>query len=229
MKRVFPLNAFKLKLIAIGAMLIDHIAFAFIRDSSLASGRIMHFIGRLTAPIMCFFIAEGYKHTRSFWRYFGRLLIFALISQVPYSLFLTGNAFSPSFNVLYTLALGLLSIYVYDNAENILTRLLFIGIIMYLSMNGDWFFVGVSMCLLFHIFRDDLLKQFLGMLVLALLVIFMTHSPGRSSIFSSYHWGMLMTIPLLSLYNGEKGGGKYGHWLFYIFYPAHLLAIWLVQ
>lgn len=230
MKRVLPLNAFKLKLIAIGAMLIDHIAFAFINDSSLASGRIMHFIGRLTAPIMCFFIAEGYKHTRSIWRYFGRLLIFALISQIPYSLFLTGNIFALNFNVLYTLALGLLAIYVYDNVEYVPTRVLFIGGIMFLSLFGDWFFIGVSLCLLFHIFRDDFKKQFLGMVLLTVLTIFFADDGGMGgSIFSSYHWGILMTLPLLYLYNGEKGGGKYGRWLFYIFYPAHLLAIWLVQ
>ncbi len=59
-----PLTANVLKYIAIAAMLIDHIAWSFVSDYSVL-GQIMHVIGRLTAPIMCYFIAEGYYYTRN--------------------------------------------------------------------------------------------------------------------------------------------------------------------
>ena len=66
------LSAHTLKIIAIIAMTIDHIAWAFV-DACSAAGILMHLVGRLTAPIMCFFIAEGYAHTRNANRYALRL------------------------------------------------------------------------------------------------------------------------------------------------------------
>ena len=79
-----------LKLIAVIAMVIDHIAWAFIPFNSIA-GQIMHVIGRLTAPIMCFMIAEGYYKTHNVKKYAQRLGIFALISHIPYTYFHTGK------------------------------------------------------------------------------------------------------------------------------------------
>lgn len=70
--RKLSLNATQIKTIAIIAMLIDHIAWAFIPTNSLL-GQIMHCIGRITAPTMCYFIAQGYLHTSSFSRYLRRL------------------------------------------------------------------------------------------------------------------------------------------------------------
>ena len=78
-----PLNSNALKYIAIIAMLIDHIAWAFVPFSS-ALGQIMHLIGRFTAPIMCYFISEGYFHTKDVKKYIFRIGIFAIISQLPF-------------------------------------------------------------------------------------------------------------------------------------------------
>ena len=73
------MNRTQLKLLAVAAMLIDHLAWAFVPlDTPLAQG--MHTVGRLTAPIMAYFLAEGYVHTRSFRRYALRLGVFALLS-----------------------------------------------------------------------------------------------------------------------------------------------------
>ena len=93
------LSAFQLKVIAIVAMLIDHIAWAFVPLDTFL-GQAMHFVGRTTAPTMCFFIAQGYKHTRSLpatWR----LAVFALISQIPFSYYNLAPQDFP-LNVIYT-------------------------------------------------------------------------------------------------------------------------------
>ena len=78
MKKVLSANT--LKLIAIVAMVLDHIAVGFVAQTSVLYF-IMRTIGKITAPIMCYFIAEGYFHTHNLKRYMLRLLIFALISR----------------------------------------------------------------------------------------------------------------------------------------------------
>ena len=79
------LDANKLKLIAIIAMTLDHIAWLlFPGYSDGALPVVMHIIGRLTCPIMCYFIAEGYYHTRNIRKYTFRLFLFAVISHFAY-------------------------------------------------------------------------------------------------------------------------------------------------
>ena len=73
------LNRNELKYLAMAAMLIDHIAWAFVPLNSMP-GQLMHFVGRLTGPTMAFFLAEGYIHTRDRKKYGLRLGLFALIS-----------------------------------------------------------------------------------------------------------------------------------------------------
>ncbi|MGE5578647.1 MAG: TraX family protein [Bacillota bacterium] len=67
-------------------MVVDHVAAAFVPTSS-ALGQVMHAIGRLTAPIMMYFVAEGYHHTKDVRKYALRLGVFALISHFPYRFF----------------------------------------------------------------------------------------------------------------------------------------------
>ena len=89
--KVKGLSGTTIKFIAIAAMLIDHIAWAFVPTYSVF-GQIMHVIGRITASIMCFFVAEGYYYTKNVKKYVLRLAIFALISHVPFIFFETENS-----------------------------------------------------------------------------------------------------------------------------------------
>lgn len=79
------LNRNQLKYLVIAAMLIDHIAWAFVPTASLL-GQVMHIIGRLTGPTMAYMLAEGYHYTRNVKKYAMRLGIFAVISWLPFSL-----------------------------------------------------------------------------------------------------------------------------------------------
>ena len=107
-----------LKLIAVIAMVIDHIAWAFIPFNSIA-GQIMHVIGRLTAPIMCFMIAEGYYKTHNVKKYAQRLGIFALISHIPYTYFHTGKfEIISTTSVIFPLFMGLIALIVRDNPRD---------------------------------------------------------------------------------------------------------------
>ena len=74
------LNAGQLKLIAIIAMLFDHCVFLFLKNY-FEVAVVLNVIGRLTMPIMCFFVAEGFYHTKDIKRYLMRMAVFAVISQ----------------------------------------------------------------------------------------------------------------------------------------------------
>ena len=83
------LNRNQLKYLVIAAMLIDHIAWAFVPTASLL-GQAMHIVGRLTGPTMAYMLAEGYHYTRNVKKYALRLGIFAVISWLPFSYFERG-------------------------------------------------------------------------------------------------------------------------------------------
>ncbi len=82
-KREFGLTGSELKYIAILAMLCDHIAYLFVPSDSVLYG-VMRCIGRTTAPVMCFFISEGFHHIHNLKKYFLRLGVFAVVSHFAF-------------------------------------------------------------------------------------------------------------------------------------------------
>lgn len=250
-------NSNTLKLFAITAMLIDHIAWAFVPTVS-PLGELMHLIGRITAPTMCFFIAEGYYHTRNVKRYALRLAVFAAISYLPFFLFEEGKL--PNLqnfiqlNVIYTLLCGLLALWAWDKIENRLLRFAAVFGLCILSMPGDWSFFGVLYVLGFGIYHGDFRRQMkwftavslvmagiaslpylimnIGLLVPSAAPMILQQLKGRSvpPVYSQFfQFGVFLAVPLLMCYSGERGGGKYGKWVFYIFYPLHLTILALLK
>ena len=116
MTKLHSLNRNELKYLVIIAMLIDHIAWAFVPTASLL-GQIMHIIGRLTGPTMAYMLADGYYYTRSVEKYACRLGIFALLSWIPFSYFELGHI-GLQFGVIYTLLLSLLAIWLWDKGTD---------------------------------------------------------------------------------------------------------------
>ncbi|MCQ2523138.1 MAG: conjugal transfer protein TraX [Lachnospiraceae bacterium] len=118
------LNASDIKLVAIITMLIDHIGaliinrIMFFQDFGTPAYKALDFlhqlcrtIGRMAFPIFAFFIAIGFVHTKNKWKYFLRLLLFGLVSELPFNLAVSGRLLYSSYqNVYFTLALGLLAI-----------------------------------------------------------------------------------------------------------------------
>lgn len=236
------MSAYVLKMIAILAMLIDHIAWAFVPIGSVL-GQVMHLIGRLTAPIMCFFIAEGYYHTSNLKKYALRLGIFALISHIPFYYFMKGQLpitfdngiqFKLQTSVIYTLFLGLISLMVWNNEKlsETVKRILII-IICVMAIPGDWSFIGVLWIFFFGINRSDFKKQIQSFCIIALPIVvsplIMLISHNSNWYYQIFQIGILLAIPLLAKYNGKPGGNKNSKWLFYIFYPLHLLIIGLIK
>lgn len=228
-KRKSGITADLLKLIAIIAMVIDHIAWAFVPFGSVA-GQAMHIIGRITAPIMCFMVAEGYAHTRDAIKYAKRLGLFALISHIPYIYFESGGfPVIHQTSVMFPLFLGLVALIVRDSPKyEAAVKNMILLIICLVAMLGDWGATAVIWIQVFYAFRHNRKEQMkyfsIVSAVMILLNIIINASMG--GFFSSlFQLGVFLAIPLLWKYNGVKKGGKACKWFFYIFYPAHLLAL----
>lgn len=226
------LNSAELKYIAILAMLIDHIAWAFVSlDTPLA--QIMHFIGRTTAPIMCFFLTEGFHYTRNFGKYLGRMGAFALISHFAYSYFMTGDLISKTVSsMISTLALCLMALWVVNKKE--LGNHWKLPILLLIAMAAekcDWGAQAVLFTLAFEFARGSRKNQLIGFSAVAFVTYILSvagvlfEDPGYFLSTQLYRFGIFLSVPLLMLYNGERGGGKATKWIFYVFYPAHLFAL----
>ena len=161
------LNSNQLKLIAVLAMIFDHLLWVI--KPGYNNGTIvllLHLIGRIVAPIFCFFIAEGAYYTKDRKKYLIRLLIFAVISHFAYC-FAFGINFIPfkngtSFNqtsIMWSLALGLIGIMIQDSKLNNKVKTLFILLLCVLGFPSDWSSVAVMIIIYNYEYRNNFKKQ----------------------------------------------------------------------
>ena len=107
------LDRTQLKLIAISAMVIDHVAWGFV-EFWTPLGQVMHVLGRFTLPIMCYFVAEGYRKTSSVKGYIKRMSCFAVVAMIPFYLFFK-ELYEYRQNIIFDLLLGLLMLTVLEH------------------------------------------------------------------------------------------------------------------
>lgn len=230
------LNRDHIKLIAITAMTIDHLTWVFFPGTQAVWYVVaLHIIGRLTAPIMWFFIAEGCHYTHDMRRYIGRLFLFALISHFAYD-FAFGIPFLPLstgfFNqtsVMWSLAWAAVLIGI-CRQENIAqwVKIASIIVICLLSFPSDWSSIAVMCPFFLYEHRGQFKLQvrdivFWTFLYATVYFIFLDRLYGILQMFT------FLTIPILARYNGERGQWKGMKWFFYLYYPTHLIAIGLIR
>ena len=150
------LNRDVIKYIAIAAMFLNHVASIFITANPYLR-RIFLGVGNFTAITMCYFLVEGYRYTRSKGKYMLRLLLFALVSQLPYSFAFSkpGTLQLVYFNMLFTLLLCFLICLVMDKVEHPLWKTLLVMGITACSVKCDWAFGAPVFTLLFIWSRDS--------------------------------------------------------------------------
>lgn len=230
------LSAAALKLLAIAAMFIDHFTWLFLPLYS-PMGQLLHALGRTTIPIMCFFIAEGYHKTHSIKQYAVRLGIFALAAQLPYTYFRTGEweSFGSAFqmNVIFTLLCSLLAVWVWDTKGHTPAGRVYLFLLCLVASVGDWSYFAVLFTLAFATNRGNPSRQRLFFAVAAVFTAaFLAYStavqPNAPFWGGFFQFGLLLSLPLLRLYNGQRGGAAGMKWVFYLFYPLHLLVLALV-
>lgn len=231
------LSSHSLKLIAAASMLIDHFAWLFLNTYSVA-GQLLHFVGRTTIPIMCFFIAQGYYQTRSRKKYAVRLAVFAVISQIPFHYFLTGNlnVFSSPIrlNVMFTLLFALLSLIVLEQLRGRPAGWLCLFILTLLASFADWSIFAILFTVIFAENRRNPQRQMLlysvAAIVTASIFVFSGTSQEGAPFWGDYfQFGLLLAVPLLQSYNGQRGTSSAGKWFFYLFYPLHLIVLKVIH
>lgn len=231
------LNRTQMKLIAIFAMVLDHTAMFLLSPKTYPElfglYAMMRTIGRLTGPTMFFFLAEGFRYTSSRRKYALRLLVFGLISQIPYALVHRHGLLDPELNVILTLFVAFLILEVSERIENRGLNLLVVFGLMLMTTPFDWGLVGPLLAWFFwrHADNRPLQRRFYAFVCVLMTVMPCLHylQIGEPWYLEIWQLGMFLFLPFLSLYNGEAGqGGFVGRWLFYLFYPVHLLVIWLI-
>lgn len=230
---IVKLNRTQLKYIAVVAMLLDHVGMMFIPVST-PLGTACRIIGRLTAPIMCIFLAEGYRYTKSKGKYAVRLFLFALISQ-PFYAFAHGKTIlDADFNMIFTLFLSFVMLWCFENFENTFLKVLAVGIIVYASKYGDWGITAPLWILGFYCFGNDRKKALIYYLS---VTAFWLVRATINCIDKGFPWygeycqlGLLLFPFMLFSYNGEKGSdGRFSKWFFYVFYPLHLFVLTIIK
>jgi hypothetical protein len=219
-------------------MLIDHIGFLFFPDNLY-----FRFIGRLSFPIFAFLIANGYFHTGNVKKYLFRLFLFFLICQIPYTFFFGGI----QLNIFFTLFLGLSLIYLFDSLKQkfglkiswLIFSWVLVGVFVFnLFVKFDYDFYGILTIFFFYLFYHSKFKTFLAELVLNLVYLFLAAylylanndylaeilNINFVSVFQILSLGALVFI---FLYN-QKPGYRFKY-LFYIFYPGHLIVLYLIK
>ena len=205
-------------------MLIDHIAYVMIERGLGYGGnlyminRTMRSMGRLAFPIFCFTIVEGFQRTSNSREYLKRLLIFALISEIPFDLAFRGRMFSMDLqNVFWTLAFGLAAMIIYNDVFMAgWKKAIGLLVCFYLPyrFHTDYSVYGVLAIFLMYLFRKEPIKMCMAGYILLLL-----QNPIEV-------WAIFGFV-LILLYNGQRGRGNKK--IYYWFYPAHLMVLVLLK
>ena len=164
------MSSFALHIIAMIFMLCDHM-WATILDYEWLTC-----IGRIAFPIFAFLITEGYIHTSNINKYIKRMVIFAIITEIPFNLMVSASPIYPFHqNVLWTFVISLLTLkYLnFDNTKNIFKSILIIilAIIIATITMCDYFGAGVMMVVGFYIFRKSKLLQLLMMIYVNMILL----------------------------------------------------------
>lgn len=232
-----------LTVVAMLSMFLDHAALTLIRNGKLYGFdvdlynnaimledaklwivlyNVMRIIGRLAFPIFAFLIVEGFRKTSNLFKYILRLLLLALISEIPYDLmvfneFLTVRCFAIQ-NVVFTYVIALLMLTCIRLSSGLPSLLsVFIAalaVVLAKLLRTDYAIEGILLIYIFYIFRADLnIKCILALIITFLMSI------------EHYYGTAIFSVFFIYFYDGKKGYVDIGR-VAYIFYPLHMLLLY---
>lgn len=224
------LSGSTLKMIAIITMLIDHTAAVllklyppalqplyYINENPVTFYRICRDIGRCAFPIFCFLLVEGFLHTHDRRKYGRNLLLFALISELPWNFMFSNTWHFERQNVFFTLFLGYLGFcaieYFWEcRWKQILCLLSLLGVSILL--NADYGWRGFVFLLIMYLLRNEKASQAIV---------------GSCWLF--YEWKACFAFISINMYNGKRGfiRGKAAKYFFYLFYPLHITILVIIR
>ena len=219
-----------MKIIAVICMLIDHIGFLFFPDQIE-----WRMIGRLAMPIFAFGIARGAMYTSSMKRYMKKILMFALISQIPFwwmeRTAYGGAFFSLHFNIGFTFLAALVIISLLKKAENEkkslgIGKFFIIGMLLVSAdlLQFDYGSYGILVVLLCYVVSYS--KQSMWVLWIGYTILTYLSYLSSMSMFLLQEVGVLAFGVIFALQGvSEKKMGRF----FYIFYPVHMIVLCMIK
>lgn len=221
------INANILRDIALITMFIDHIGAAVVERGFPSYGilnlrvldMILRYIGRISFPIFCFLLVEGFLHTHDIRKYLIRMAVFAIISELPFDLAMRGEIWLEHQNVFFTLFLGLFMMVLVQKAEQSDSKIkipLILGICLVFAFlaqitKTDYGAVGIFLIFILYMTRTDRFKQcILGAICMA------------------YEYTSVFAFLPIYFYNGKRKESV-SKYFFYWFYPLHLLFLYGVH
>ena len=235
------MSNFILKLIAIITMLIDHIGYFYFPDVM-----ILRFIGRIAFPLYAFLITQGIFYTKDKIKYLKRISIMAILSEIPFNLLASKNIFYPSSQnvlLLFSIAIGTIILYEKLKEKNKDSYYaILIGIILSILLKPDYDLVGILLIYIFYFLSKKDSNNLLKLKVLIPTLFFLSYQIIENGMFYpngfiqsiiDYSWvylGSLIAYILIYFYNGKLGyKNKFINKIFYLFYPVHMLIIYIVS
>lgn len=228
------MSTFHIKLIAVLTMVIDHLGLYFFPDVA-----VFRIVGRLSFPLFAWLIANGAYHTKNIQLYTVRLFIFALISQLPY--YLVNSLVFPDFsglNIFFTLGIGLLAIQLIKRTEK---KIIWFLISLVAALTGyllgtDYDAAGVLSVIFFYVYFNNVKKMVISQLLLFVSfytvpvlhqVLGSTNPESGVNLIAFMQPVAVLSLVFISLYSGKEGmKAKY---IFYVFYPLHLLIFYVAK
>lgn len=226
------MTVFVLKIIAMISMILDHLKYAI----PLTKGFATLYLGRIAFPIFAFLISEGFVHTHSRPKYMIRMLVFAIISQLPFHLFAHNLIHSKAIlNVMFTFEIALCGLCIIDlfKKQNGLFKLLdyiitvvslMIILVIAYFIHPDYTWYGVSCVWIFYIFRKSKILTTLGYIVLD-IIYYLSLGFGFKEDYKVILFSLIPIVFIL-FYNGKQG--RKLKYFFYVFYPVHLLILYFI-
>ena len=231
-----------LHIIAMVLMLCDHLWGTIVPGNDWLTC-----IGRISFPIFAFMIVEGYFHTKNLKKYVYRLLIFAILSEIPFNLAMGSNIFYPMHqNVLWSFLISIGFIHWNERAKEsckmwkqlvIGCVTIILGYVIGLLTMVDFYHAGILTVLVFYFFRQQkwwsYLGQFLGLWYINMELLggfgYEIWLFGKSYFLLRQGFALLALIPIW-LYRGKQGyHSKAFQYICYAFYPLHLLVLGLIK
>ena len=219
------MSSFALHIWAMLLMLCDHLQLTLLPDLP-----ILRCVGRLAFPLFAFMAVEGYLHTRSLKKYLLRLLMLAVISEIPFDLLVSGSVFDPMHqNVIWTIILGLCCIRAFENISADLKKILSAVVIIAslaaaIIARVDYSSAGVLTLLAFYAFRGNTVRcRLMQLLSLAFINLVLLGGIGFAF---PYQALAVLSLPIIWLYDGSQGPHNgFIKAANYLFYPAHMLIL----
>lgn len=241
MKKREPLQltSAALHILAMAFMLLDHLWGTVVPGNDWLTC-----VGRLAFPIFAFLLVEGYFHTSNLKKYALRLLVFALLSEIPFNLTMGSRIFYPLHqNVLWSFLISLGLIRLNELPKKLWAKLpvgcgtVLLGYILGLVTMVDFYHAGILTVLVFYFFRKRTWWCFLGQLLCLWYIgtellggfTYEFSIAGNTLYFVRQNFALLALIPIW-LYRGRQGyHSKWFRYFCYGFYPAHLLLLGLLK